>query len=167
MAMQRLLPLLLPLAAGCTMTSSPEPSLGPRAAEEIDPRVPIPDSVDLTPADPALARTLGDYVATVRGGMAQFDARETQAARLAESAGPMASESWVAAQQALSRLVEHYGVTTRAAAEIDALAAGRLKNQRWIRPADRQAIAAAAAEVEAISSSQHAAIDRLTGQLAR
>ena len=166
--MQRFLPLMLvSLTAGCTMSPSPEPGLAPRAAEEIDPRLPIPDAVDPRPVDPALVQRLSEYVSAVRSGAPQFEAREAEASRLAASAGPMASESWVAAQQALSLLVEQYGVTTRAAAEIDALAAGRLQSQHWIRPADRQAIADAAAEVDRISSSQFAAINRLTGQLAR
>ena len=79
----------------------------------------------------------------------------------------MASESWIAAEQALSRLIEQYGVTTRAAADIDALASGRLEGQRWIEPADREVIAAASAEVAAISQAQSEAIRRLTDQLAR
>ena len=79
----------------------------------------------------------------------------------------MASESWIAAQQSLSVLIEQYGVTSKAAADIDALASNRLEGQRWIRPADQQAIAAAAAEVSAISGPQSAAISRLSNQLAR
>jgi hypothetical protein len=79
----------------------------------------------------------------------------------------MASESWVAAEQALSLLIEQRGVTTRAAADIDELGSSRLATKHWIRPADQQAIAAAAAEVAAISDRQSAAIDRLKEQLAR
>ena len=55
----------------------------------------------------------------------------------------------------------------QAAADIDALASGRLGAQRWIEPADREAIAAASAEVAAISQAQSEAIRRLTDQLAR
>ena len=79
----------------------------------------------------------------------------------------MASESWIAAQQALSRLVEQHGVTTRAAGDVDALAANRLEGQHWIRPSDREAIAAAAAEVGSINNAQSEAIRRLTAQLER
>ncbi len=117
--------------------------------------------------DAALVVRLAALTRAVRSGVPDFDARETQANRLATTAGPMASESWIAAQQALSRLVEQYGVTTRAAADIDELASGRLEEQHWIEPADREAIAAAAAEVAAISKSQAAAIDRLNRQLER
>jgi hypothetical protein len=119
------------------------------------------------PADAALAARLGALVDQARGGVPIFEARQADADRLAAAAGPISSEGWVAAQQALSLLVEQYGATTQAAADIDALASARLEGQRWIRPSDQQAIAAAAAEVAAISESQAAAIDHLNGQLAR
>ncbi|MDP9421388.1 MAG: hypothetical protein M3Q19_00895 [Pseudomonadota bacterium] len=159
--------LVLPLAAGCSITTSPEPSLAPRAAEAIDPRLPIPDEEPSGTVDPALAGRLSALVATVRSAMPAFEAREVEAGRLAAAAGPVASESWIAAEQALSRLVEQHGVTTHAAADIDAVAASRLESQRWIAPAERQAIAAAAAEVGSISARQAEAIDRLKDQLAR
>jgi len=47
-----LLPLLL---SACTATSTTGPSLAPRAAEAIDPRVPIPNEVVAGPADAAMA----------------------------------------------------------------------------------------------------------------
>ena len=166
--MRSLLPLIsLVAVAGCAMPTSPEPSLAPRAAEAIDPRLPIPDQPPSGPVDAALAERLQVLVAAARGGVPQFEARQAVADRLAAGAGPMASESWVAAQQALSLLVEQYGITARAAADIDKLAGDRLDGQHWIQPADRNAISAAAEEVGAISASQSAAIERLTGQLAR
>lgn len=156
------------LLAGCsTTTSSPEPSLAPRAAEAIDPRIPIPDAPPAGSVDPSLAARLHELVSTAQANVQAFEAREAEASRLAAQAGPMAGESWVAAQQALSRLVEQYGVTTQAAADIDGLAASRLDGQRWIAPADREAIAAAVAQVAAISDRQAAAIDRIKDQLAR
>jgi hypothetical protein len=159
--------LIVPTVAACSTRSTPEPSLAPRAAEAIDPRLPIPDTIPAGTVDPALAARLSALVDEVRTGSAQFGAQAAEADGLAAAAGPIASESWVAAQSALSRLVEQYGVTTRAAADIDALAAERLASQHWMRPADREAIAAAAAEVAAISDSQSASIGRLTDQLER
>lgn len=156
------------LLAGCSAPNQvPEPSLAPRAAEAIDPRVPIPDETPAGTLDPALAARLQELLRSVQSNLPAFNQREAEASRLAAAAGPMASESWIAAEQALSRLVAAYGPTTQAAAEIDALAADRLERQRWIAPADRQAIAAAAAEVGEISERQSAAIDRLKNQLAR
>jgi len=156
------------LIAACSNPSSePEPSLAPRAAEAIDPRVPIPAEIPVGPVDAALAAQLSELVGKARASTPQFDARRSAADRLAAAAGPMASESWIAAQQALSLLIEQYGVTTQIAANIDALGSSRLKSQRWIRPADQQAITSAAEEVAAINGAQAAAIDRLKDQLAR
>lgn len=160
-------PALLLLAAGCSSTTGKEPSLAPRAAESIDPRLPIPDAALTGPVDPALAQRLQALIETARAGAPQFNAQESDATRLAAAAGPVSSESWIVAQQALSRLVERHGVTTRVAGDIDALAASRLEGQHWIRPADQKAIAAAAAEVGSINSAQAETIRRLASQLAR
>lgn len=167
--MRRLVPLLSLLMVGaCTAPQAgQEPSLAPRAAEAIDPRVPIPDTVPSGPVDAALASKLDELVARARSGVPLFDAQLAKAERQSAAAGPGASESWVIAQQELSKLIEQFGMTTRAAADIDALASSRLEGQRWIRPADQQAIAAAAADVAAISEPQAAAIQRLQDQLAR
>ena len=167
--MHRLVPLLaFTITAACAAPNvGPEPSLAPRAAEAIDPRVPIPGDVPAGPVDAALAARLAELVGEARAGIGPFEGRQADAERMAASAGQMASESWVAAQQALSLLIEQFGVTTRVAANIDELGASRLQGQRWIRPEDQRAIAAAADEVGAISERQAAAIDRLKERLAR
>ena len=159
------LALMLLLAACSTPDVGPEPSLAPRAAEAIDPRVPVPGDMPLGPVTPAVAASLEALVSTVRAGRAEFEARAAEASRLAAAAGPSASESWIVAQQSLSRLIAQYGVTTRAAADIDELAASRIKGQGWLPPADREAIAAAAAEVTTISASQSATIERIRATL--
>ena len=167
--MRSVLPtLILGLLAACAVPKTgPEPRLAPRAAEAIDPRVPIPGDTPSGKADAALLSRLNELVSQVRAGTPAFDARLDQASRLAAGAGPEASDGWVAAQSALSRLVEQYGVTTRAAADVDALAAERLETQKWIAPADQAAIAAAQADIASISDRQAEAIDRLKAQLAR
>lgn len=167
--MRRLLSIVtLTALSACTSTGvGPEPSLAPRSAEAIDPRIPIPDDIPAGPADSALVRDLNALVAQARAGVGAFKSLEATASRLAATAGPASSEGWVSAQQALSRLVEQYGVTTRAAADIDALAAQRLKNQRWIGAADQRAIASASADVGSISDAQAAVIARIREQLAR
>lgn len=129
--------------------------------------MPIADVAPTGSVDPSLAARLQTIISIARAGIPAFEARAAEANRLAADAGPIASESWVAAEQALSRLVEQYGVTTRAAADIDALASDRLEHQHWIEPADREAIAAAAVELAVIGDPQAAAIARLKDQLAR
>jgi len=166
--MRSLLPLAaLLLLAACSINAAPEPSLAPRGAEAIDPRIPIPDTMPTGPVDPAIVGRLEELVRLARAGVPAFEVQEVEAARLASTAGPIASESWIAAQQALSRLVELHGVTAGAAADIDALAAERLDTRRWIVPADQAAIAAAAAEVGAVNQRQVATIDRIRDLLAR
>jgi hypothetical protein len=159
--------LLLALAACSSPSAGPEPSLAPRPAEAIDPRVPIPADIPPGTVNPVLARRLDELVAEARAGELAFQAREAEASRLAAGAGPEASEGWVAAQQALSRLVEQYGVTTRAAADIDALAATQLESKRWISPADQAAINAAANAVATVGEPQAAAIARIRDGIAR
>ena len=167
--MRIIVPLLVAtfIAACSTPSAEPEPSLAPRAAEAIDPRIPIPAEVPPGPVDPALASQLADLVAQARAGIEAFEKRQSNAERLAAGAGPMASESWIAAQQALSLLIEQYGVTTQVATSIDALGSGQLGRQHWIKPGDQQAILSAARQVAEISNAQASAIDRLKENLAR
>jgi hypothetical protein len=164
---QRVLALLLPVSAlaACSSPTGPYPSLAPRAAEAIDPRVPI--AVDPSPGsvDPAMRAALAEAVARARAGAPQFDSLARRAATLAAAAGPRQSESWIVAQQALSALGAQYGVTTAAAADIDAIAAERIDQARWLVPATRAAIEAAAAEVGAINDTQRATIARLSTRL--
>jgi len=161
--------LLLPLAllALTTACAAPRnyPSLAPRSAEAIDPRLPI--EVDPSPGtlDPRTAAALAEAVAAARGGTVAFNQLAREAEALAAAAGPRQSESWIAAQQALSALGAQHGVTTNAAAEIDEIAAERIDAARWLVPATRAAIEAAAAEVGAINDSQSATIDRIGARL--
>ena len=158
---------LFPIAfvAACMAPASNPPSLAPRAAEAIDPRLPIDPDPSPGTLDPALAARLADAVARARAGIPEYERLAVDAEALAASAGAPQSESWVVAQQALSALVAQHGVTTRAASDIDALAATRIDETRWLAPANRAAIEAAAAEVAAISQGQAATIERLSARL--
>jgi hypothetical protein len=129
--------------------------------------VPVPTSVPTGSVDAALAARLAQLIGEARAGQGAFEAQRMETARLASTAGAQSSESWIVAQQSLSRLSALHGVTARAAADIDALAAIRLQQQKYIRPADAAAISAAAAEVGEINDSQAAAIASLSDRLAR
>ncbi|HEV2124256.1 MAG TPA: hypothetical protein VGW38_15980, partial [Chloroflexota bacterium] len=142
------LPLLLMIsAAGCTQPGDPAPSLAPRAGETIDPRIPVEGTSGTGVVDPALASRLSELVAQARMGDAAFVNAAAVAERLIAAADARQSESWVAAQQALSAVVAARGPTTRAAGDIDALAAAAIAERSWIPPADQAAIEAAAAQV--------------------
>ena len=151
----------LMIAACARPNVGPEPSLAPRAAEAIDPRVAIPSDVPMGRVDPALASRLAALVGEANAALPAFNARLAEAERLAAVAGSSGSEAWIAAQQALSRVIEQHGATTRVAADIDELAAKRLTAQRWLAPADQQAISDAGAQVRVLSDAQADAIERL------
>jgi hypothetical protein len=154
------------LLSACTaVPSGHEPSLAPRAAEAIDPRVPIPSEVIAGPADPALAARIAELLAEVRNGDAAFQAASGDADRLAASAGPAQSESWIAAQQALSALVAARAPVAKAISDLDGLASARLVTSGGILPGDLQAIQTAATEAGAIGEREAALIDRLQQRL--
>lgn len=160
-------PLLTMIALGaCANPEGPPPSLSARAAEAIDPRVPVESAAQTGVIDPALAQRLYALVAQASAGEAAFRDAAAAAEQLVSAAGPRQSESWVVAQQALSAAVAARAPTTRALAEIDAIAAEALARAGGIAPADLGAIQAAAAEVGEIDRAQAARIDAMRARLA-
>jgi len=151
-------PFLFPICvfslAACTSPGGPYPSLQPRAAEAIDPRVPIVRPLNDRPVSPALASRLAELVAEAHAGDAAFEPAMNQAERLAATAGPAGSEGWVAAQQALSTAQSARGPTGTALGDIDALGANALQTQGGIAPNDLAAIKSAGAEVAMIDQRQ-------------
>ena len=149
------LTVLMSAALGaCAPAGGPFPSLQPRAAEEIDPRVPVTRPMNDRPVTAALAARLGELVAQARSGDAAYAAVADQAEKLAAAAGAPQSEGWVAAQQALSAAVDARGPTVRALADIDAIGASMLQAQQGLAPADLAAIQSAGAEAGAIDQRQ-------------
>jgi hypothetical protein len=151
--------------ADCTAPSVRAPSLAPRAAEAIDPRVPVVAATTPQPVNPALATRLAELTGQARSGESAFAAAAGEAERLAATAGPPQSESWVVAQEALSAAVAARAPTTRALGDIDGIAALALAKQVGIAPDDLAAIEAASAEVGAIDRRQAQAIDALQQRL--
>jgi len=160
----RLLPLLpFALVAGCAEQGS-YPSLAPRPieqalrdADEQPPRPPLPD-------DPALAERLAGFVAQARSGVSGFDKELAAAERAVATAGAPGSESWIAAQQAVSRVEAARAVTTRALGELDSFSVSQA-NARALSDADLARLAEATAEVQAIATRQSEALNRLQGAL--
>ena len=158
------LPLIV-LLAGCAAPEVTAPSLAPRPAESIDPRVPVPDPVLPSAADAQLVARLDALIAQARSGDAAFQAAAANARRLAAGAGPRESESWVVAQQALSVAVAARAPVARAIAEIDALGAQSVVEHGGIGAANLRAILAAAAEVAAIDQREAATVSELQAAL--
>ena len=145
------------LLAGC-VSQGPFPSLAPRESEQLA----IEEPVRVAPvvADDATLRTRVDaLIAEARAGAAAFDGDFAEAERTAARAGPEGSDSWIAGQQAISRLEAARGRTGNAAADLD-----QLNLDRAALPtsaADQQALDEAIAEVARIAANQQARIDRL------
>ena len=162
----RSLPFVALLAVtACTSAGGPYPSLQPRAAEAIDPRVQPIRPINDRPVAPALAAQLGALIAQARAGEAAFGPAVAQAEQLAASAGAPESEGWIAAQEALSAAIAARKPTALAQADIDALAASALQTKGGIAPNDLESIQKAAAEVGAIARGQTDRIDAVKRRL--
>ena len=110
--------LALSLLAGGCMAEGPFPSLAQRDVE----RQPLGEPVrvmPLVPDDPALRGRIGELVAQARQGDQAFEAAFGPAEAAARSAGQVRSDSWVAAQEEVSRAEAARTGTTRARADLD------------------------------------------------
>jgi hypothetical protein len=162
--MRRPLILLVLALSACSSAGGPYPSLQPRAAEAIDPRLQPVRPINDRPVKPALAAQIAELVEQARGGETAFAPAAAEAERLASAAGAAQSESWIAAQQALSAAIAARRPTAVALSDIDALGATALQTQGGIAPNDLKAIQDGAAEVAAIAQRQArriAAVQRL------
>lgn len=162
----RALSFVLVLAASaCAAPAVDPPSLAPRAAEAIDPRVPVPEPEISAAPDPQLVARLNALVAEAEAGDAAFRAVIGEARRLAESAGEPQSESWVVAQQALSTAIAARSPVTRAMGEIDSIGAERVLALGGIEAANLRAIEAASARIAQIDERQARIVSELQARL--
>jgi hypothetical protein len=155
---------LLALAA-CAAPGGPYPSLQPRAAEAIDPRVPVVRPVNDRPVTAALASRLASLVNQAQAGQAAFGDAAAAAERLAAAAGPRQSESWIAAQEALTAAIAARRLTANALGDIDEIAATALQTNSGIAPNDLAAVQTAAATVAGIDRRQAERIDAIQRRL--
>ena len=154
------------LALGaCSAPGGPYPSLRPRAAETIDPRLPVSRPMNDRPVSAALASRLAALVDQARSGNAAFESAVVEAERLSVSAGPPQSEGWIAAEEALTAAIAARRPTATALAEIDDLAGSALETQRGIAPNDLAAIQRAAAEAGALDERQAARVAAIQKRL--
>ena len=154
-AMRRPLFLTIFVLSGCSSADGPYPSLQPRAAEAIDPRVAVVRPMNDRPVRPALAAQLAVLVEQARAGEAAFGPAVDNAEQLASAAGAPQSESWIAARRP----------TVVALSDIDALGATALQTQGGIAPNDLKAIQNASAEVATIARGQTDRLDALQKRL--
>jgi hypothetical protein len=162
----RALAFLIPIAlGGCAQAETEPPSLAPRPAEAIDPRVPVAEMIISPDVSFVLLEQLKVLVNQALAGDAAFQSAAANAERLAATAGPPQSESWIVAQQALSAAVAARAPVTGALGAIDALGAVRIQQSGGISAADMAAITAASARVAEIDAREAALIDRVQALL--
>ena len=149
--------------AGCVAEEG-FPSLAQRPAElNVSIEEPVYPAVEV-PSDPTLRARIAELRQQAAEGERSFAAALDPAEAVLARAGPAGSESWVEAQQALSRLEATRNATMRALAELDALVIARAEVAT--NREDFAAINAAIGEVERLAVSQQQRWDRLRGRLA-
>ena len=153
------------------------PSLSPRAAEyELAGREPPPciaaagvqaepgPSAAISVQDPQLASRLAELIGNAQRGERKFQALLPQTRTAVGRAGASGSESWIAAQQEISRLEAARAPTADALGELEALTVARASDSATSEP-DRQRIRAAVEEVGRMAEAQRASINALTAVL--
>ncbi|MFL6758601.1 hypothetical protein [Sphingomonas sp.] len=163
--MRRVALLSIAALSACSAPGGPYPSLQPRAAEAIDPRVPVNRPVNNRPVTPALASRLSALVEQARAGAGPFDSAASEAERLAAAAGAPQSEGWIVAEQALTAAIAARRPVATALGDIDALAASALQAQQGLAPNDLAAVMDAQAEVGTLDARQSARVDAVQKRL--
>jgi hypothetical protein len=153
------------LLSACSAPGGSYPSLQPRAAEAIDPRVPVTKPMNERPVAPALASRLAALVDDARAGDAAFESAAAEAERLAAAAGAPHSDSWITAQEGLTAAIAARKQTATALSDIDEMGANALRTQGGIAPNDLSVIRNAAAEVGALDRRQAERIDSIQKRL--
>ena len=145
--------------AGC-VSQGPFPSLAPRPAEQEDW---TEEPAHLAPAvadDTVLQSRIAQLIQEAREGSRAFEADLPAARRAAARVGAEGSDSWIEAQQAISRLQASRGKTDEAAAELHQMRVGR--SGQATSAADLAAIDAAIQEVDALVEFQQSQLDRVS-----
>lgn len=141
------------------------PSLAPRTAEAVDPRLPVEDQSAAIPADPALQAQAQALLQRAQSAEGQFAPAIDRAERLAASAGAPQSESWIAAQQALSAAIGERAPVTRALGDIDALTVAQVQAKGGLSPADIGGLRAVAQQIAEIDRAQAARVSAVQARL--
>ena len=142
------------VVTACTSPAGPYPSLQPRSAEAIDPRVPVVRPMNDRPVSHGLASRLSALVEQVHAGDAAFSSAIDVAEHLAAGAAAPQSERWIAAQEALTAAIAARRPTATALGAIAEIGATALRNQGGMAPSDLAAIESAQAQVGSIDRQQ-------------
>ena len=145
------------LLAGCT-TEGPFPSLALRPDERLTIDEPVREAPQIAD-DSALRVRINALLAEARVGNAEFERDYGAAAQAASRAGAQGSDSWMSAQQAISRVEAARGRSSSAAAELHQLAVTRADQPT--SPADQAALEAAIDQADGVVAAQQARLNRI------
>jgi len=157
------LPILAALLAACLagcVSQGPFPSLALRPAEQEDWTEEPAHAAPVVADDAALRTRISALIGEAREGGRAFDADLPAAERATAHVGPAESDSWVEAQQAISRLQASRGRTDEAAAELHQLRLARAGQPT--SATDLAALDAAIEEVGALVERQQGQLDRIS-----
>ena len=152
-------PSLAPRATEYTLSGRPLPACMVRQGTAVAPAQPEPDG-PIQP-DLQLRERIEALLGEARRGQSEFAAVLPAAAAAARGAGAAETESWIAAQQQISRLEAARVKTQDALAELERLALACHNNPRT-HPEDLQRVSAATEEVRALAAAQQSELDRLS-----
>jgi len=151
------------LLSGCA-APGPFPSLAPREAERVyaagDPLQVLPEAPDRA----GLAGQVAAFAAAAGAGESAFNTAIAAARPLVSRAGGSGSESWVAAQEAVSRVEAARAATSKAAADLDQFAAAEAQKGP-VSTADYQLLTEALVRIGGVANRQQEAVDRLRTSL--
>ena len=147
------------LLAGCA-APGPFPSLAPREVERVyaagDPLQSAPEAPDRA----GLVERIAGFAAAANDNDSAFRQALAAAQPLAARAGAAGSESWISAQQAISRVEAARAATGRALADLDQFTLEQAR-QGPLSEGDYRRLTEAAASLQAVAARQQEAVDRL------
>jgi hypothetical protein len=144
------LALALLTSAGCA-TGGDFPSLAPRPVEQLSFEEPVRVDPPVA-ADAALRSRAAELLGRARAGDGAFEDAYARALPAVRGAGPSGSDSWVQAQEAISRVEAARIQTSSALAELDLLVAERADVPT--SPEDHERLIEALRTAEAIAADQ-------------
>ena len=161
----RAMPTLLAaiLAGGC-MADGDFPSLAQRDVEREPLTEPV-RAVPVVPDDASLRSTISELLTQARQSDRNFDTALASAETAARSAGAPSSDSWIAAQEQVSRAEATRAGTMRSLGDFDRLMLDR--SNQPTSPGDQAALSQAMAQVQQLADAQQARLDRLKALIAR
>lgn len=164
---KQLLPFLMSLLAAACASAGGGPSLQPRAAEAIDPRLPVEDRSASLPASTELLRQIAAVRQRAEAAAGRSNAAIEAAVGAVANAGSTGSESWITAQQLVSAAVAARAPFTAALGDLDALLADRVRKGSRLVSQDLLAHQQASEALADIDRRQRARLDSFERELQR